>query len=240
MAILDDLMTNILGRMPVCIVALLGALISLPLQSHAASEAQELVDKSRITVEKLLADPDFTELKPYVKRAHAVLVIPQLIKGGFIIGGEGGSGTLLAKGTDGSWSPPAFYTLAAGSIGLQIGGQVSEIIFTVMNEGALNAMLEDQVKFGGDVSIAVGPVGKSLEASATTNLKADVYAFAKSEGLFGGAAFKGAAVFAKEELNRAYYGEGAIPTGILIDRKFFNERADALRQALPSGPVQSQ
>jgi len=142
---LDDIETELLAvdvgkAMSLRMIALLGLLTVQPLQAQAASEAQELVDKTRLTVEKLLADPDFAELRPYVERAHAVLVIPQLIKGGFIIGGEGGSGTLLAKGTDGTWSSPAFYTLAAGSIGLQIGGQVSEVIFTVMNEGALNAM----------------------------------------------------------------------------------------------------
>jgi len=240
MAFLVGLCSKMPLGMSLRMIALLGLLTVQPLQAQAASEAQELVDKTRLTVEKLLADPDFAELRPYVERAHAVLVIPQLIKGGFIIGGEGGSGTLLAKGTDGTWSSPAFYTLAAGSIGLQIGGQVSEVIFTVMNEGALNAMLKDQVKFGGDVSIAVGPVGKSLEASSTTNLKADLYAFAKSEGLFGGAAFKGAVVLKKDELNRAYYGDGATPKAILIERNFHNAQADALRQALPTGSAQAE
>ena len=142
----------------------------------AASEPEALVEKAALTIEKLLVDPDLTELAPFVDRAQAVLIIPQLVKGGFIIGGEGGSGVLLVRGSDGTWSPPAFYTLAAGSIGLQIGGQVSEVVFTIMNDGAVDAVLDENFKLGADASVALGPLGKGVEASTTTNLSDDIYA----------------------------------------------------------------
>ena len=198
----------------------------------AATEAEALVEKARFTIEKLLSDPDFSELPGYVARARGILILPQLVKGGFVVGGEGGSGVLLVKGSDGSWSPPAFFTLAAGSIGLQIGGQVSESVFTLMNDGAVNAMLDHRVKLGGDVSIAVGPIGKGLEASTTTNLYKDVYAFTKAVGLFGGGSIEGAAIFKRDELNGEYYAAGATPRSILLERKYFNPHADPLRQAL--------
>ncbi|MGH6946069.1 MAG: lipid-binding SYLF domain-containing protein [Kiloniellales bacterium] len=209
-------------------------ILGISRQSAAASDAEELVDTARYSAETLISDPDFPDLKRYISNAKGVLIIPQLIKGGFFVGGEGGSGVLLVRGSDGSWSPPAFYTLAAGSFGLQFGGQVSEVVFTIMNVGAVNAMLTDNFKLGGDISIAVGPFGKGLEASTTTNFQDDVYAFSKSAGLFGGGALEGAGIFPREKLNIAYYGEGAAnPRAIVIDRKFFNPHADRLRNALP-------
>ncbi|HSR71739.1 MAG TPA: lipid-binding SYLF domain-containing protein, partial [Kiloniellales bacterium] len=152
---------------------------------------------------------------------------------GFIVGAEGGSGVLLVRGSDGSWSPPAFYTLAAGSIGLQIGGQVSEVVFTLMNDGAVNAMLKNEVKLGADASVAIGPIGAGVEASTTTNLREDIIAFSRAVGLFAGGAFEGAKLISRENWNAEYYGAAASPKAIVVDRKFFNPQADKLRQALP-------
>jgi lipid-binding SYLF domain-containing protein len=199
----------------------------------AASEPEQLVDKARLTIEALLEDPEMPELQRYIKAAKGVLIFPQLIKGGFIIGGEGGSGVFLVKGENGTWSPPSFYTLAAGSIGLQIGGQVSQVVLTVMNEGAVDAILKSQFKLGVDASIAVGPIGKGVEASTTINLELDVYAFSKSQGLFGGGALEGAAILKREGWNSEFYGGKPTPRDIVIDRKVTNRKADQLRAALP-------
>lgn len=198
-----------------------------------ASPAEELTEESRFSIERMLVDDELPELKGYVKRARALLIIPELVKGGFIVGAEAGSGVLMVRGADGTWSAPAFYTLAAGSIGLQIGGQVSEVVFTVMNEGAVEALLRSEIKLGADLSIAVGPFGKGLEASTTINLNADVYAFSKAVGLFGGGALEGAKLFTRHKLNQAYYGPGATPRAIVIERSFFNPQSEKLRKAAP-------
>ncbi len=199
----------------------------------AASAAEELVEESRFSVERMLVDPNLPQLKGYVTRARGLLIIPELVKGSFIVGAEAGSGVLMVRGADGSWSAPTFYTLAAASFGLQIGAQVSEVVFTVMSEGAVEALLRSEIKLGGDVSIAVGPYGKGLEASTTTNLNADVYAFSRAVGLFGGGALEGAKLFVRQKLNEAYYGPGATPRAIVIERIFFNPQAEMLRKALP-------
>jgi lipid-binding SYLF domain-containing protein len=197
----------------------------------ALSEQQEVVDLARISFDKLITSEEFAELPGYVKRSKAVLIYPQLVKGGFILGGEGGTGVLMARGDNG-WSDPAFYTLAAGSIGLQIGGQVSEAVFTIMSAKALDAVLDNQMKFGGDMSIAAGPVGKGIGADTTTNLEADVYSFAKTEGLFGGISFEGAGILKRDSWNEAYYGKGATPYDIVIARKLTNPNAQQLKNAL--------
>jgi len=212
------------------LAALLGVADARP--AAALSGQQELIDKSRITFDKLITHEEFTELPNYVRQAKALLIFPSLIKGGFIVGGEGGTGVLVVRDQARGWSDPAFYTLAAGSIGLQIGGQVSEVVFTIMSENALNAVLDNQMKFGGDVSIAAGPLGKTLEASTTTNLEADVYSFGKTAGLFGGVSFEGAGILKRDSWNEGYYGAGATPYAIVIERKFTNPNTQALRDAL--------
>ncbi len=201
--------------------------------ASAASTAEELVAESRFSLERMLVDDELPELKGYVSRARGLLIIPELVKGALIVGAEAGSGVLMVRGGDGTWSAPAFYTLAAGSIGLQIGGQVSEVVFTVMNEGAIEALLRSEIKLGADLSVTVGPFGKGLEASTTTNLGADVFAFSKNVGLFGGGALEGAKLFARDKLNQAYYGAGATPRAFVIERSFFNPQAEKLRRAAP-------
>ena len=211
-------------------LALLAGLIG---PAGAASKGEELVEESRFTLQRLLADPDLPDLKRYVSNAQGVLIIPELVKGGFILGAEGGSGVLMVRGTDGTWSAPAFYTLAAGSIGLQAGGQVSEVVFAIMNQGAVNAIINDEIKLGADASVAVGPFGAGLEASTTTHFDADIYAFSRAVGLFGGGAFEGAKLISRQDWNDDYYGAKAPPHTVLIERKFFNPQADPLRSALP-------
>ena len=180
-----------------------------------------------------MTDSQMPEARQVVEKARGVLIIPELVKGSFIVGAEGGSGVLLVRGSDGSWSSPAFYTLVAGSIGLQIGGQVAEVVFALMNDGAVEAFMGNEFKLGGDVSIAVGPLGRGVEASTTTNLNKDIYAYSYAVGLFGGGSLEGAKIITRQDHNDAYYGAVAPARDIVIERKFFNRGADALRKALP-------
>lgn len=213
-------------------VALAIGTVATATPAAALSDEQELVERARLTFEKLIADPEFDQLPYYVGKARGLLIFPELVKGGFIVGGEGGSGVLVVRSETLGWSYPAFYTIAAGSIGLQIGGQVAEAVFTVMSEKAVDAILDNQFKFGGDVSVAVGPIGQGLEAATTTNLDADIYQFASTAGLFGGMSFEGAAILKRDSYNEGYYGAGATPYGITIEGKFSNPNAQSLRDAL--------
>ena len=224
------------ARRRAAMVAVLAAVLLVPGPARpalAASAAEELVEESRFSLERMLVDDELPQLRRYVTRARGLLIVPELVKGGFIVGAEAGSGVFMVRGGDGTWSAPAFYTLAAGSIGLQIGGQVSEVVFTVMSEGAVEALLRSGVKLGVDLSVTLGPIGKGLEASTTTNLNADVFAFSKAVGAFGGGALEGAKLFTRKKLNEAYYGSGATPRAILIERAFFNPQAEKLREAAP-------
>jgi lipid-binding SYLF domain-containing protein len=196
-----------------------------------AQDAQALVDKARLTVDAFRADPNMGAMRDLVARAKGVLVVPQLLKAGFIIGGEGGSGVLLTRGEAG-WSAPAFYSMAAGSIGLQIGAQASEVVLIFMTERAIDAVLHNKIKLGADASATAGPVGIGIEAATTTNLRDDIYTYSRSKGLFAGASFEGAVLSAREKLNRAYYERSVSPEEIVLQRSVDHRGADALRAAL--------
>lgn len=222
-----------LSRAAVALFAAGLALTAWTGSARAASEAENFVTEAQLTVDRLMADEDFFELPKFIKAAKGILIVPQLVKGGFIIGAEGGTGVFLARGTDGSWSPPAFYTLGAGSIGLQIGGEVKEVVFVLMSDKAVDAILSSEFKLGADASVTVGPLGRGVEASRTTDFTSDIYAFSKSVGLFGGGALEGAKIFTRKSLNENYYAAGATPKAIVIDRQFTNLQADGLRKLLP-------
>ena len=213
-------------------VTFLLALVVAP-PARAVTEQEHLVNEAQLTLEKLLSDENLGNMPDFLNRARAVYIIPALFKGGFVLGAEGGKGVLLAKGTDGTWSSPAFYIMAGGSIGLQIGGQVSEVVLTIMNDEALRAILEDNFKMGGDLSVAVGPLGAGIEAGTTSNFDADVYAFSHAVGLFGGGSLEGSAIFTDEEDNQTYYGNAAPPEAILLERRFNNPQSEPLRKLLP-------
>jgi len=213
--------------------ALLAVLLAGAGTARAESESEALVTEARQTVDRLMADKDFFELTKFIHDAKGIYIVPQLIKGSFILGAEGGTGVFLARGTDGSWSPPAFYTLGAGSIGFQIGGEVKEVVFVIMNDKTVDAMLSSEFKLGADASLTLGPVGRGVEASRGTDFSSDIYAFSQSVGLFAGGALEGAKIFERTSLNQEYYAQGATPKNIVIDRKFTNTQADGLRQMLP-------
>ena len=175
----------------------------------AITTQEKIVDLSRLTIEEFLSDPDLADFQKFMKGSKGIMIFPQLFKGGFILGAEGGNGVYLVKGSDGTWSPPAFYTFAAGSIGLQIGGQVSQAVFTVMNEKTVESMIGGQFKMGADASVAIGPIGAGTGASTTTDFKFDIYSFSKTVGLFGGGALDGAGLIVNEDYNKDYYGTAA-------------------------------
>ncbi|WP_420403072.1 lipid-binding SYLF domain-containing protein [Nisaea sp.] len=191
------------------------------------------VDRARLTLQDLTSDPNAVgPVADYLKKAKGVLIIPQLVKAGLVLGGEYGEGVLVARTGPGDWSDPAFYSLAAGSIGFQIGVEAKQILLVVMTEKGLNSLMSDQLKFGADASVAAGTVGGGVGASSAGSLGADFIAFAKSKGLFGGGALDGAIIKTQPELNEAFYRTAASPKQILIERRFTAAEADGLRSVL--------
>ena len=219
---------------PILPLLLVAAMWSAPLSASTdESEANELVDKARITVQRLGRDSDVgPNLRHFLAQAKAVLIFPTLIKGAFLVGGEGGSGVLLTRDEKGSWSYPAFYTMASVSFGLQIGGQTAEAMLLIHTDGAVESVLEDQMKLGADASVAAGPIGAGIDGATTSNVGPDILTFSTSQGFFAGASLEGAVIARRQDWNRAFYKAGATPHAIVMERAHANPAADELREAL--------
>ncbi len=198
----------------------------------AQNEEQDVVDRARITATSMLSHTDYREARAQMRKAKGIVIIPSLLKGGFIVGGEGGSGVLLVRGRDGSWSNPSFITMGAGSIGLQIGVQSAEVLMLIMTDKGLQSVMKDEFKLGADASVAVGPIGAGVEAGTTANFGADILSFSRTQGLFGGVSFEGSLIKPRHSWNERYYGRQASVRDIVIDRKVSNPGAEALRRAL--------
>jgi lipid-binding SYLF domain-containing protein len=202
-------------------------------QTPNPSQEQLLVDRARIVVEEFLNDPNFKQMHVYVQNAYAVVVLPDLLKAGFFVGAEYGKGVMLARDVrSGAWGDPAFFDLIGGSLGLQIGGKASDVIFTIMNDGAVQKILTSRFKLGTDASVAAGPVGAGVGAATTIQFGEDVYVFSKGMGLYGGLTLDGSVFLAKDDWNKVYYGRAVTPMEIIRDKAVTNTGSSGLRDAL--------
>ncbi|MDO9710365.1 lipid-binding SYLF domain-containing protein [Paracraurococcus lichenis] len=216
------------------LLALLLLLAALPARADDRTEAQALVDRSTLTVQEMLTTGDaaaIEDARRFLRRARAAVVCPRIFRAGFILGGEGGACVMVARDGAGSWSSPAFYGMASGSLGLQIGVQDMQVMMLVMSDHALTALMDSQFKLGADASLAVATVGAGVEG-ATAGAGADIVAFARARGLFAGIALEGSLLSARSELNRAYYGQEVSARQIVVAMQAHNPGADPLRAAL--------
>ncbi len=198
-----------------------------------AGEEQGLVDRATLTVQEMLGQGnDRLNAASLLRRARAVLVCPRIFRAGFFFGAEGGGCVLVARDAAGSWSSPAFYSLGTGSFGLQAGIQDLEIMMMIMNDKALNAIMDSQFKFGADASIAVATLGGSVEGATTAAVGADIVAFARARGLYAGLTLEGSLLSYRSAWNRAYYGQEIGPRQIVIGMQVHNPGADPLRAVL--------
>ena len=205
-------------------------LTSLP--AHADAKRQSLVDSCLATARKILGGPDFPDAGKQMTTARGVLIIPELVQGGFIFGAAGGRGVLMGRSSPNNWSYPAFYGMGSGSVGLQVGGKVSEIVFIIRTEKGLQAIIDHKFKFGAEAGVTMVAVGIGLEGASTAAGGADIVAFANSAGLFAGASIEGSYIDADNDWNALYYGNGATAKGVVLDRRFTNPGAEPLRQYL--------
>jgi lipid-binding SYLF domain-containing protein len=212
----------------VLLAACLLAASAAPTAADDRLEARQLVENGRFSVENFAADPNMGAFRDLVKKARGVLIVPQLVRAGFIIGGSGGTGVLVARDErTGVWSEPAFYTLGGASFGFQAGVDASEVVLLFMTNRGVTTLLTNSLKLGGDASIALGPIGAGI-GGATAGLSADVVTFSRSKGLYGGISLQGAVVAVREALNSAYYGRYVTPVDILMRRDVSNPDSASL------------
>jgi lipid-binding SYLF domain-containing protein len=198
--------------------------------ARADARRQSLVDSCLESARKVLDGKDFPDAARNMTNAKGVLIVPELVQGGFFIGAAGGRGTLMARNGARDWSPPAFYGMGSGSFGLQIGAKVSEMLFIIRTDKGLAAILDHKFKFGAEGGVTLVAVGIGLEGASTSAMGADIVAFGNSAGLFAGVSLEGSYLDADNDWNALYYGPGATTKAIVLDRRFSNPGAEPIRQ----------
>ncbi len=154
---------------------------------------------------EIMGAPDSAIPAEVLESAKCVAVVPSMVKGGFIIGGQHGRGVATCR-TGNGWSAPAFFTLTGGSWGLQIGAEAVDVIMLVMNDKGMNDLLSSNFKLGGEAGVAAGPVGREASASTDWKLKAGVLTYSRTRGLFAGLDLNGAGIRADDDSTVAFYG----------------------------------
>ena len=165
-------------------------------------EPQSLIDDARAVLAEMIVREEYEPLVADLREAHGVLIFPRVIRGGFFVGGSGGLGVYAAWDRERrDFSPVAFFSLGAVSLGLQFGAEVAEVVVVARTQNAADSLFSTTTRLGGDASVAAGPVGAGRRASVT----ADFVSYARSKGAFIGMSLEGSQIRAREDFNEAYY-----------------------------------
>ncbi|HEY0181316.1 MAG TPA: lipid-binding SYLF domain-containing protein [Rhodopila sp.] len=183
--------------------------------AQAQTSQQVTVDGARKVLADLRHDKAFGNAAQLVRQAKAVFIVPKLIKGGFIVGGEGGNGVLLVQ-RRGGWSAPAFFAIGAGSFGLQAGLEQSELIMLIMTQKGLDGVLRDNFKIGAQAGISVVTLGSGVEGAIGGASLPDVVVWSSSTGLYGGLTVDGSVIRAEPNQDSAFYGRPVTTRDVLF------------------------
>jgi len=209
-------------------------------RSPDARKADNLVLQSHMALNDFLGDREMGgPVRSLLRRAKAVQVYPQVLKGAFFFGASGGSGVAMARDAQDHWGGPAFYTMGGVSFGLQFGGEAKQVLLVALTDRGLAALQSTSAKLGADADVAIGPIGYGA-AAATQNLSADIVSYVRTKGLYAGIAVDGAVVAARTLLNQAYYGHAVTPTDILVRHAVTNPQAASLIRTVQEAATASR
>ncbi len=181
-----------------------------------AKESQ--LEKATNVLGEIMSTPDKGIPHDLLEKAVCVGIVPSEIKGAILVGGTYGRGVLVCRQHgDGPWGAPSMFTLGAGSIGFQIGGEATDVVFIVMNEAGAKKLIRDDVKLGGDVSVTAGPVGRTAEGATDAELHAEILSYSRTWGLFAGISLDGAVFHQDKDSDQELYGRPITAKEILID-----------------------
>ncbi len=195
------------------------------------SKETERVDKATNVIH------DFARMKesiPHelIAQYSGIVIIPEMINASFGIGGKRGKGIAMVKLDNGKWSDPVFVTITGGSIGFQAGVQSVDLVLVFRHRGVLTKVKNGDFTIGGDISAAAGPVGRSTSANTDYKLKAEVYSYSRSRGLFAGISINGANLSIDKSADAAFYGSGFTSQDIFMNGKSTTEGVKTLKTTL--------
>jgi lipid-binding SYLF domain-containing protein len=197
------------------IAYLLGVIVILqPTGPSVARAANRDKDEDRLkdcgTVLKEILDIPDDIPQGLLDKADCVVVYPSVLKAAFVVGGSYGRGAMTCRKGDnfkGPWGAATMMALEGGSFGFQIGGQATDFVLLVMNEGGARGILAGKVKLGGDASVAAGPVGRNASAETDVTLRSEILSYSRSRGLFAGISLEGSTIRPDNKANEQIYGK---------------------------------
>jgi lipid-binding SYLF domain-containing protein len=203
----------------VCAILCLSLVWGLPAQADDKNEADIRVLEAAQVLKDIMKE-EGGGIPPWLlKKAKAVAIFPGMLKAGFVVGANLGWGVVTARMPDGGWSAPAFFTMGGGSLGFQIGAQSIDLILVMPTDKGVKGLLENRVKFGTNLAVTAGPVGRQAEASLSdASLTADVYSYSRTKGLFAGVSLEGMGLNFDDQTTKNYYGQ-LYPVGDILSGK---------------------
>lgn len=187
--------------------------------NHESNEVERAVMAADV-VHEMMTGEDQEIPEALMDRAQGIAVIPHVVKGAFVLGGQFGKGVVTQRTESGEWSRPAYVDLGGVSYGFQAGVEATDLVLVFIERDGLESLLDDALKFGANASVAAGPVGRSAEASTNLTLDSAIYAYSRSKGVFAGIALEGAVLSLDDSANEKVYGAG------VEARQVLNESGD--------------
>lgn len=212
------------------------AILSLGMATAAWSESDrqatvDRMDHAGSVLHEIMAAPDNGIPEEVLEHAKCVAVVPHLLKGGFIFGGQNGRGVATCR-TKRGWSAPVFFAITGGSFGFQIGVEGVDLVMIIQNERGMKQLLSSNFEIGADASAAAGPVGRHASANTDWKLNAEILTYSRARGAFAGIAVKGASIRHDEDSTRAIYGRDVSNHRILSGQVAMPASAHAFLEAV--------
>jgi lipid-binding SYLF domain-containing protein len=211
-------------------------------QKGGSTERDRVKDSGQV-LKQILGTPDEGIPNSVLDGAKCVIILPSVKKVAIGIGGSYGRGVMTCRtGADykGPWSAPVMMASSGGSIGLQIGGEATDFVITVMNDGGARSLLSSKVKLGADASVAAGPVGRTAEAATNARMQAQMLSYSRSQGVFGGVSLSGSTLRPDDDANEHLYGQKVTPKEIIAGKVPMPAEAQQLIGDLQKSPSASK
>jgi len=183
----------------------------------AAKEVERAEEAVRV-LNEIMAVPDKRVPDAMFAKAEAIGVIPDVVKAGFVLGGRHGRGLLAIRKADGTWSNPTYLSLSGGSIGFQAGVQSTDVVLVFRTRRSVESLVHGKFTLGADAAASAGPVGRNATASTDAQLKAEIYSYSRSRGLFAGVSLDGTVLAIDHDANEAVFGTNTTPRQIFDGR----------------------
>jgi len=229
-------MKKLMSLLLMCVLGMVGTYAS------AGSAREDTVARLQSSVDVLhaiMATPDKGIPEEVLSNAKCIVVVPNLIKGGFIFGGKHGRGVATCRTSEG-WSAPAFVSVGGGSWGLQIGVEGVDLVMLVMNDQGFQHLLSSKFELTGEGSVSAGPVGRHASAGTDWKMNTEMLTYSRSKGVFAGLTLEGAVVEQDNDSTHAIYGKNMMFRNILSGKAATPRSADAFLKAVSEAGQQAK